>query len=215
MKYVLPNLPYSYEAFEPYIDAETMKVHHKGHHAAYVEKLNKALEPYPKYQLKVEALLSRLETLPPEIRTEVENNGGGHANHTLFWTLLSPTSEKEPTGDIANALTKHFGSFNAFREEFSDLATKHFSNGWAWLCAGAREDLSVFTTKDHESPLSRGLTPLLVVDLWEHAYYLKHQNKRPDYIKNFWNVVKWSEVDLRWNEFRQNGNTNREWLIAI
>ena len=218
MKYVLPELPFSYDALEPHIDAATMKVHHQGHHKTYVDKLNKALEPYPEFQLKVEDLLARLETLPPQLRTEVENNGGGHANHTLFWTLLAPPSGGsvgEPEGDIAKAITEQFGSFQAFKEKFSDIATKHFSNGWAWLCADEDGQLTTFTAKDHESPITRGLTPLLVIDLWEHAYYLKHQNKRPDYVKSFWNVVNWKEVGLRWSEYQTNGNTNREWRIAI
>jgi superoxide dismutase, Fe-Mn family len=215
MKYTLPALPYAYDALEPVVDEQTMRVHHCGHHKAYVDKLNKILEPYPKLQLPVDDLLSRLETLPADIRTEVENNAGGHANHTLFWSVLAPGSSKEPTGEIAQAIARDFGNFRNFREKFEEQGTKHFSNGWVWLCAENNGSLSLLTTKDHESPLTRGLTPLFVMDLWEHAYYLKHQNKRPAYLAGMWNVANWPEVGRRWEDFNQNGYSNREWREAI
>lgn len=217
MKYTLPELPYSYDAMEPFIDGPTMRVHHQGHHRAYVEELNKSLENHPELQLKVEDLLARLETLPAELRTAVANNAGGHANHTLFWTLLVPPArraELEPEGDVGRAINKEFGNFRTFQEKFSKLATEHFSNGWAWLGVESTGEMSVFTTKDHESPLARGVTPLLVLDLWEHAYYLNYQNRRKEYVTAFWNVVNWKEVGMRWSEFSRNGNTNREWQIA-
>jgi Fe-Mn family superoxide dismutase len=144
----------------------------------------------------------------------VKNNGGGHANHTLFWSLLSPREQTGPRRAFAPVLDNAFGSFKSFQERFTKVATEHFSNGWAWLCTDANGQLCVFSAPDHESPLTRGLTPLLVLDLWEHAYYLKNQNRRPDYIEAFWHVANWHEVDNRWLDFQQKGTTTREWLLA-
>lgn len=197
MPYTLPQLPYAYDSLEPYIDEKTMQVHHNGHHKAYVDKLNLVLSDYPQWQLPIDDLLTKLDQLPTEIRTEVKNNGGGHANHSLFWTTLKPHENKSPEGDLATILRANFGSFEGFQEKFAQMATEHFSNGWAWLSVDKKHQLKLHTTPDHESPVSQYLQPLLVLDLWEHAYYLKNQNKRPDYIKAFWNVVNWDEVQLR------------------
>lgn len=214
MKYILPSLPYAYGALEPYIDEKTMRVHHDGHHKTYVEKLNEAMKDYPDLQAPVEELMASLNTLPPELRTRVEQNGGGHANHSLFWTLLTPKAEEGPKGRLEEVLSRTFGNVSTFKERFSELATHHFSNGWAWLCAGLKEDLTLITTKDHESPLTQGRVPFLVLDLWEHAYYLSHQNRREEYVRNFWKVVNWKEVAARWEEFEKTGATNREWRKA-
>lgn len=211
MKYVLPKLPYAYDALEPHFDEATMRVHHDGHHKTYVDKLNEALTDYPYFQKPLEVLLATLDTLPTEIKTAVTNNGGGHANHSLFWTLLCPQAQREPSGDLKSTLEKYFGNFSTFKERFTTASSDHFSNGWSWLCAGHSGELKLLTTKDHESPITMGLTPLLVLDLWEHAYYLKNQNKRPAYIAAFWNVLNWKEVGARWDEFCQKGSTAREW----
>ncbi len=212
--YVLPKLPYAFDSLEPFIDAATMKVHYEGHHATYVKKLNETLREYPHFRKPVEEILSSLETVPLEIRAAVQNNGGGHENHTLFWTLLTPKSGGKPEGEFAAKLKESFGSVETFQEKFTDVAVKHFSNGWAWLCSDPRGELSVYSTKDHESPLTQHQTPLLTLDLWEHAYYLKHQNKRPDFVKDFWTVANWDEVSARWSEFKKNGSTHREWRFA-
>ena len=214
MKYILPNLPYPYDALEPYIDAKTMQVHHNGHHKAYVDKLNAALDKHPELRKPVEELLITLDELPADIRTAVRNNGGGHENHTLFWSLLTPSGEKEPSGEFSRALDSTFGNFNGFKNRFTEAAVSHFSNGWAWLVTDPAGKMSVFSTKDHECPITKGATPLLVLDLWEHAYYLKYQNRRPEYIDAFWNIVNWSECAKRWEEFQRKGGTSREWLLA-
>lgn len=212
--YILPKLPYAFDALEPFIDAKTMKVHYEGHHATYVKKLNEAMAQHTRLRKPVEELLTSLGELPPEIRTTVQNNGGGHGNHALFWTMLSPQSAGTPTGELAVKLKASFGSVETFQEKFTDVAVKHFSNGWAWLCASPAGELSVFSTKDHESPLTKHMTPLLALDLWEHAYYLKHQNKRPDFVKDFWKVANWDEAAARWSDFKANGSSLREWRFA-
>lgn len=213
-RYKLPRLAFNYDAFEPYIDAKTMEIHYNGHHKAYVDKLNETLEEYPSLRKRVEELLGGIDTLPPEIKTEVKNNAGGHANHSLFWTLLSPTKQSLPEGSLSECIDQHFTTFTHFQDKFSATAVEHFSNGWAWLCVDSKKDLKVFATKDHESPITQGMTPLLVLDLWEHAYYLKYQNERADYVKAFWNIVNWEEVCCRWDEINMKGSTSREWRMA-
>jgi superoxide dismutase, Fe-Mn family len=212
--YVLPDLPYGYDSLEPYIDRKTMHVHHDGHHKIYVDKLNSALEGYPDLRKRVEELLASLDTLPPEIKTAVANNAGGHANHSLFWTLLTPNGEKKPVGDFSGALNNAFGSFSSFKKKFTEIAVAHFSNGWAWLCTDQQGKMLVYSSKDHENPIAKGQTPLLVLDLWEHAHYLKYQNRRPEYVEAFWDVVNWKEVSQRWDEFKSKGSTSREWRLA-
>lgn len=214
MIYQLPKLLFGYSAFEPYIDAPTMEVHHMGHHKAYVDKLNKALKDYPGFQLPVDELLSSLGSLPVDIATSVKQNGGGHANHTLFWSLLTPLREEPPQGELKEALKETFGGFNEFKEKFTEVAKNHFASGWAWLAVDSNRKLRVFSTHDHDTPISQGLTPLLLLDLWEHAYYLKYQNKREVFIEAFWNVVNWSEVAARYEEALSMGHSSREWKMA-
>lgn len=212
--YVLPKLPYGFDALEPLMDTKTMRVHYEGHHKTYVDKLNAALADYPQYRKPVEELLTMLPSLPTDLQKAVRNNGGGHANHALFWTLLSPESEEKPTGEFSRNLNDAFGGFHSFKEKFTKVALDHFSSGWAWLCVDHHGALRIFSTKDHESPLSERLTPLLTLDLWEHAYYLKHQNRRPEFVEGFWKLVNWREVSQRWAEFQSTGETHREWRFA-
>lgn len=197
MAYTLPDLPYSFDALEPHIDARTMEIHHDKHHAGYVAKLNAALEGTDLADKPVEAVIADLNAVPEDKRTAVRNNGGGHANHSLFWTILSPDGGGEPSGDLAEAINTTFGSFDAFKEEFSNAAATRFGSGWAWL---SKDDdkLVVESTPNQDSPLMEGRTPILGLDVWEHAYYLHYQNKRPDYINAFWNVVNWDEVARRY-----------------
>ena len=197
MAHEVPALPYSFDALEPHIDARTMEIHHDKHHAAYVANLNKALEGHADLQKKsVEDLLREIKKVPEDIRTAVQNNGGGHANHTLFWTIMSADGGGEPDGDLADAIGDAFKSFSAFKEQLSDAAAKRFGSGWAWLSAG-QDGLKVHSTPNQDSPIMEGRTPILGLDVWEHAYYLKYQNKRPDYVKAWWNVVNWEEVGKR------------------
>lgn len=200
MTYKLPDLPYAHDALEPYIDEETMKIHHGKHHAAYVNNANAALEGHEDLQkLSVEELLTKLDEVPVEIRTALRNNAGGHANHSLFWEILSPSGDEEPTGALADAIKETFGSLDDFKEEFETAATGQFGSGWAWLVVDNGE-LKVTSTPNQDSPLSNGQTPILGVDVWEHAYYLNYQNRRPDYVKAFWKVVNWEEVARRYEE---------------
>ncbi|QDP40620.1 superoxide dismutase SodA [Radiobacillus deserti] len=194
-KFELPELPYAYDALEPHIDKETMNIHHTKHHNTYVTKLNGALEGHEDLQSKsLDELLSDLNNVPESIRTAVRNNGGGHANHSLFWTLLSPNGGGEPTGEVAEAINSKFGSFDAFKEEFANAGAGRFGSGWAWLVVNNGE-LEVTSTPNQDTPVMEGKTPILGLDVWEHAYYLKYQNKRPDYIAAFWNVVNWDKVN--------------------
>lgn len=199
MKHVLPELTYSYDALEPYIDQNTMNIHHTKHHAAYINNLNAALESYPDLQDKsIEELLKALEALPKDIYWAVRNNGGGHYNHTLFWTVMGPGKGGEPKGELADRINTTFGSFSSFKEAFGKAALTRFGSGWAWLVTDKEGKLSVVSTANQDSPLSDGLVPLLGLDVWEHAYYLKYQNKRPDYINQWWNVVDWDAVGQRY-----------------
>ena len=194
MAHEVPPLPYPFDALEPHIDARTMEIHHDKHHAAYVNNLNKALEGHADLQeRRVEELMRDIKKVPEDIRTAVRNNGGGHANHSLFWTIMSADGGGEPGGDLAAAIKSTFGSFDEFKQKFSDAATKRFGSGWAWL--GVKGDeLHVGSTPNQDSPLMEGHIPILGLDVWEHAYYLKYQNKRPDYIAAWWNVVNWDAV---------------------
>ncbi|WNC15854.1 superoxide dismutase [Brevibacillus brevis] len=197
MAHQLPALPYAHNALEPHIDAQTMEIHHGRHHATYVNNLNAALEGHADLQSKsVEELISNLDALPESIRTAVRNNGGGHANHTLFWEILSPNGGGAPTGELADAINAAFGSFDNFKAEFAKAATGRFGSGWAWLVADGGK-VAITSTPNQDSPIMEGKTPILGLDVWEHAYYLKYQNKRPDYIGAFWNVVNWDEVSKR------------------
>lgn len=197
-KHELPALPYAYNALEPHIDALTMEIHHSRHHATYVNNLNAALEGHPELQEKsVEDLLRNLNEVPESIRTAVRNNGGGHANHTLFWEIMSPNGGGQPTGELANAINETFGSFEKFQEEFTKAALGRFGSGWAWLVVDGGK-LAVMSTANQDNPLMEGKTPILGLDVWEHAYYLKYQNRRPDYVKAWWNVVNWDAVNQRY-----------------
>jgi Fe-Mn family superoxide dismutase len=196
MAHEVPNLDYAYDALEPHIDARTMEIHHTKHHAAYVSKLNAALESAPDLQGKdVEDLLRNIDSVPESIRQAVINHGGGHANHTLFWQILAPGKGGAPTGAVAEAIDRDLGGFEKFREAFNAAAANQFGSGWAWLVADADGKLHVYGTANQDSPLMKGHTPLLGIDVWEHAYYLKYQNRRPDYIGAWWNVVNWDKVN--------------------
>ena len=193
----LPDLPYPFDALEPHIDARTMEIHHDRHHAGYVNKLNNALEGHGSLTGRsVEELLGDLDAVPEDIRTAVRNNGGGHANHSLFWEIMSPEGGGTPSGDLATALENAFGSFDGFKDAFTSAATGRFGSGWAWLTVG-EGGLEVLSTPNQDTPLMEGKTPILGLDVWEHAYYLKYQNKRPDYVQAWWNVVSWPEVAAR------------------
>jgi Fe-Mn family superoxide dismutase len=195
MPFTLPDLPYAFNALEPHIDAKTMEIHHDKHHGTYVAKLNAALEKAPSFQGRpIEEILRSLDSLPADVRTAVRNHGGGHLNHSLFWKLLSPKGGGKPTGALAAAIDKNFGSFDAFKEQLGTAAANLFGSGWAWLSADSTGKLVISTLPNQDSPVSQGFTPLLGLDVWEHAYYLKYQNKRPDYIAAFWNVISWESV---------------------
>ncbi|ANU28334.1 superoxide dismutase [Planococcus versutus] len=194
MAYELPELPYAYDALEPHIDKETMNIHHTKHHNTYITNVNAALEGHDDLASKsVEELVSDLDAVPESIRTAVRNNGGGHANHSLFWKLLSPSGGGNPTGALGEAINSKFGSFDEFKEKFAAAGKTRFGSGWAWLVLSNGE-LEIMSTPNQDSPLMEGKTPLLGLDVWEHAYYLKYQNKRPDYINAFWNLVNWEEA---------------------
>ncbi len=195
MAHELPPLPYSSNALEPTIDARTMEIHHDKHHAAYVNNLNKALEGHSDLQSKsIEELLKDINSVPENIRTAVRNNGGGHANHSLFWPLMSGSGGGQPSGELANAINQAFGSFDAFKEKFSNAAATRFGSGWAWLVVKKNGSLEVYSTANQDSPYMEGDTPILGLDVWEYAYYLNYQNRRPDYISAWWNVVNWDQA---------------------
>jgi Fe-Mn family superoxide dismutase len=199
MAFTLPPLPYAFDALEPHIDARTMEIHHGKHHATYVTNLNAALEKHPEFQAgdDIDALMRRFDSVPEDIRTAVRNNGGGHANHSLFWTVLGGDGGG-PSGDLAAAIDTAFGGLDAFKEKFANAGKGRFGSGWAWLVVDAGGGLAVTDTANQDTPLMTGQTPILGLDVWEHAYYLNYQNRRPDYITAFWNVVNWGEVARRY-----------------
>ncbi|MCE7794261.1 superoxide dismutase [Salipaludibacillus sp. CUR1] len=200
MAFSLPELPYSHDALTPHIDEETMKIHHGKHHNTYVTKLNAALEGHSDLEGKsLEDLLTNLDALPESIRGAVRNNGGGHYNHTLFWQIMSPDGGGAPTGELADAINETFGSFEKFKEEFKNAALTRFGSGWAWLAVNNGK-LEVTSTLNQDTPIMEGKTGILGVDVWEHAYYLKYQNKRPEYVDAFFNVINWEEVSKRYAE---------------
>ena len=197
MAFTLPALPYDFAALEPSIDARTMEIHHDKHHAGYVNNLNAALEKAPELQSKsLDDLLQNLDSIPESIRTAVRNNAGGHWNHSMFWEIMSPKGGGEPTGKLADAIKKSFGDFGTFKTQFADAAAKRFGSGWAWLVKDG-SNLSITSTPNQDTPVMEKKHPILGVDVWEHAYYLKYQNKRPDYVAAWWNVVNWPEVGRR------------------
>ncbi|MEY8347812.1 superoxide dismutase [Mn] [Bacillus cereus] len=199
-KHELPNLPYAYDALEPHFDKETMNIHHTKHHNTYVTNLNAALEGHAELADKsIEELVTNLNEVPEAIRTAVRNNGGGHVNHTFFWTILSPNGGGQPVGELAAAIEAKFGSFDAFKAEFAKAGATRFGSGWAWLVVSNGE-LEVTSTPNQDSPLTEGKTPVIGLDVWEHAYYLHYQNRRPDYIGAFWNVVDWNAAEKRYQE---------------
>jgi Fe-Mn family superoxide dismutase len=192
----LPKLPYAYDALEPHIDARTMEIHHDKHHAAYVDNLNKALAAHPELQqIRPVKLLQDIEKVPADIRQAVINNGGGHVNHSLFWQMMAPNAGGEPNGDVAKAIANTFGTFDQCKATLSDAGMKRFGSGWAWLIVEPNNQLAVISTANQDSPIMAGQRPILGVDVWEHAYYLKYQNMRADYIKAWWNVVNWDFVN--------------------
>ncbi|KIL44412.1 superoxide dismutase [Jeotgalibacillus soli] len=194
MAFTLPELPYAYDALEPHFDKETMNIHHTKHHNTYITKLNDAISGHDDLQAKsIDELIADLNSVPESIRTAVRNNGGGHANHSFFWKILSPNGGGEPTGELAEAINAKFGSFEKFKEEFAAAGANRFGSGWAWLVVNNGE-LEVTSTPNQDSPLTEGKTPIAGLDVWEHAYYLNYQNKRPDYINAFWSLVDWNEV---------------------
>ncbi len=201
MAYTLPSLPYAYDALEPHIDARTMEIHHTKHHQAYINKVNDAIAGTEWESKTVEELVASLDQVPESIRTAVRNHGGGHANHSLFWTIMKPDGGGTPSGELASAIDAAFGSFDDFRKHFSTAAATRFGSGWAWLTVDGGK-LIVESTANQDSPLSAGRTPILGIDVWEHAYYLKYQNRRPEYIDAFWNVINWDEVARRFSEAR-------------
>ena len=200
MPQVLPALPYAFNALEPHIDAQTMEIHHDKHHAAYVNNLNAAIEKHPELGDKTaEELIKDLGAVPEDIRPAVRNNGGGHVNHSLFWEILTPGGAAAPTGALADAIDATFGSFDAFKTAFNDAGVKRFGSGWVWLVKGADGKLAIVSTANQDNPVSDGHFPIFGNDVWEHAYYLKYQNRRPEYLGAFWNVVNWDVVGARFD----------------
>ena len=201
MAFELPPLPYDYAALEPHIDTQTMQIHHDKHHAAYVTNLNNALQGQPQWEsMSVVDILRQINSVPENIRTAVRNNAGGHANHTMFWEIMTPGGSGQPTGELAAAITETFGSFDQFKATFNDAGVKRFGSGWAWLTLGSNGKLQVISTANQDSPYMDGLYPVMGNDVWEHAYYLKYQNRRPDYLNAWWNVVNWNIVGTRYQQ---------------
>jgi len=210
MAFTLPSLPYDYKALEPHIDEQTMRIHHDKHHGTYVNNLNAALEPHADLQKKsVEELVANIDALPESIRTPVRNNGGGHVNHTFFWEIMAPGGAKEPTDSLADAIAKTFGGFTQFKEQFAKACAGRFGSGWAWLALDRSGTLAIESTPNQDTPLMTGKLPILGCDVWEHAYYLKYQNRRPDYVTAWWNVVNWSEVGKRYEQVAKRYETAR------
>ncbi|MBM7664310.1 Fe-Mn family superoxide dismutase [Solibacillus kalamii] len=197
MAFKLPELTYAYDALEPHIDAKTMEIHHSKHHNTYVTNLNAAVEGTEYADKDINELIANIDALPADKQTAVRNNGGGHANHTLFWELIAPGGSNTPVGEVAAAIDTKFGSFDAFKEEFAKAATTRFGSGWAWLIVDG-DGVAVTSTPNQDSPVMEGKTPILGLDVWEHAYYLNYQNRRPDYIGAFWNVVNWDVVEAKY-----------------
>jgi superoxide dismutase, Fe-Mn family len=202
--YSLPDLPYAHDALEPHIDARTMEIHHGKHHQTYVNNLNAALEKHPQFDTggDIDALMRRFNEVPEDIKVAVRNNGGGHANHTLFWQVMGPNGGGEPQGELGDAIRGAFSDFGSFKEKFANAAKGRFGSGWAWLVVGQGGGVEVTDTANQDSPLMNGQTPILGLDVWEHAYYLNYQNRRPDYIEAWWNVVNWDEVARRYSQAR-------------
>ncbi|HEV2405338.1 MAG TPA: superoxide dismutase [Ktedonobacterales bacterium] len=201
MAYQLPPLPYDYNALEPHIDEQTMRLHHDKHHQAYVDNVNKALQGQAQFEnLPIEELLRRINEVPADIRTAVQNNGGGHANHSMYWQIMKPNGGGTPTGELADAINAAFGSFDNFKTAFNDAGTKRFGSGWAWLVLGQDGKLAVTSTANQDSPLMTGQHPIMGNDVWEHAYYLKYQNRRAEYLNAWWNVVNWDEIAQRYSQ---------------
>lgn len=195
--FTLPELPYEYNALEPYVDEQTMRVHHTKHHQTYIDKLNATLENHPDLQTKtIEDLVKNIDRLPKEIQMSVRNNGGGHLNHSIFWKLMAPGQHGKPSGKVAQSIDSVFGSFSNFQAKFTEAAVNRFGSGWVWLVDNGGK-LEITSTPNQDSPISTGLEPALALDVWEHAYYLKYQNRRPEYIDAWWNVVNWQEVEKR------------------
>ena len=202
MAFELPPLPYDYNALEPYIDTQTMQLHHDKHHQAYVNNLNAAVQNTQFASANVDDLMRHINDVPQNVRTAVQNNGGGHSNHSMFWQIMKQNGGGEPSGELANAIKDAFGSFDQFKAAFNDAGVKRFGSGWAWLVLDQSGKLSVISTANQDSPLMQGLYPVMGNDVWEHAYYLKYQNRRPDYLAAWWNVVNWDEVARRYQQGR-------------
>lgn len=202
MAFELPPLPYDYNALEPYIDTQTMQLHHDKHHNTYVTNLNAALKDHAFANLPVDEVVHRLNEVPENVRTAVRNNGGGHSNHTMFWQIMKPNGGGAPTGDLATAINAKFGSFDAFKTAFNDAGVKRFGSGWVWLILDRSGNLAITSTANQDSPLTDGYYPVLGNDVWEHAYYLKYQNRRPEYLAAWWNVINWEEVARRYSKAR-------------
>lgn len=200
LAFEVPQLPYAYEALEPYIDSETMHLHHDKHHQAYVTNLNAAIEKHSELAGRsVEDLVRNLSSIPEDIRTAVRNNAGGHINHSMFWQIMGPGRGGEPGGSIGDAIAGHFGSYDSFKQQFNDAGVKRFGSGWAWLVRDGSGTLKITSTANQDNPLVEGLEPILGNDVWEHAYYLKYQNRRPEYLNAWWNVVNWEEIEHRFS----------------
>ncbi|HCI80513.1 MAG TPA: superoxide dismutase [Ktedonobacter sp.] len=200
MAFEVPPLPYDYNALEPYIDTQTMQLHHDKHHQAYVTNLNNAVQNTQFASMPVEDILRHLNDVPANIQTAVRNNGGGHANHSMFWTIMKPNGGGAPQGEIAQAINDSFGSFDAFKAAFNDAGAKRFGSGWVWVTLGQDGKLQITSTANQDSPLLEGVYPIMGNDVWEHAYYLKYQNRRPEYLSNWWNVVNWDEINKRYQQ---------------
>jgi len=200
MDFTLPNLPYAYNALEPHFDKETMQIHHTKHHQSYINNLQKAVEGTKIAEMKLEDVLRNLNAVPENIRTAVKNHGGGVYHHSFFWTILSPNGGGKPKGNLITTIESTFGTFKEFQEKFDSTAATQFGSGWAWLCKDKNNNLKIIATHNQDSPLQQGLTPILGIDVWEHAYYLKFQNRRAEYIATWWNVINWEQVEKYFKE---------------
>jgi superoxide dismutase, Fe-Mn family len=198
MTFALPDLPYSYDALEPFMDAKTVEIHHDKHHATYTAKLNAALEKYPEFfNMNIVSILSDLTKIPEDVRGAVRNHGGGYYHHNLWWEQMGQNKGGTPSGKLAQAIISKYGSFDAFKKGLSDVSVGVFGSGWGWLCKDSKGELVILTTPNQDSPVSKGLLPILAIDVWEHAYYLKYQNRRPEFVENLWNLIDWEKVTAR------------------